>query len=171
MSAKWHNTSNALYFDAISRSDVMCVLYKLFVPKGSGHNSFDIFEWTNACKMYCIVQSTPHHQIHRTTFSSRPFRRIARNKIELSFGDFHSMCNVVCVSYVDDVSPKWKWSWIVDAKSVFGLPTSYVKLSTVACSSRIQTTSNKNIENSQCIIPCLLTFRTRCNNLYSQHGD
>lgn len=71
----------------------MCVLYKLFVPKGSGHNSFDICEWTEHTSAYRMLCIQAIHTRNRTTFSSRPFRRIARwNKIELSFGDFHSMC-------------------------------------------------------------------------------
>lgn len=112
----------------------------------------------------------------QTAFSSRPFRCSAWNKIELSFGDFHSMC-VATDSPVDRCSRNVKSSKFGDAKMTVGLCRSLsacmVNHQPFAVPSQTLSLSirNTNGENSQCITPCLFASRTRRSNLYSQHED
>lgn len=60
---------------------VMCVLYKIFFPKGSGHNSFDILRTTDEIvPTYSYVHIRTQQNIvnHDTIlFSPEHFQRIA----------------------------------------------------------------------------------------------
>lgn len=74
----------------------MCVLYKIFFPKGSGHNSFDIYAQAMRAKdreKESLVFSIQHEHTNHDIFSlSNIFSALHKNKIELSTGDISCEC-------------------------------------------------------------------------------